>query len=730
LNNFVDGDPNNTITCWYTNFKNERFPSSTSYNIFISAGTPSSPGPPTFGAQTSDSTGIRVSSTVSAPTFVDQTNTNDVTNTIINYKITASSLGDSVYRYGGPVADNVSFTSNSRTINMTKLFPNSSYSFYAQAQNSTTNKAYGANSSTRFLTTDSLAIPPSSTITNFYLFPSAVSAKLIGSNFYDSANAPVSKLLFTIPTTIPSSSSFTNSIHNSLTNGSTGNNLLTVNVALKKDNITFDTLNVDYNGFPARNPGSVGNINMSINTTLPTDGYSGNGLTGYYLNASNSITLKTPVFVSSNKRNYINATVSRHFPDALVGDYSDYFYYDLYSGLPSFNNSESNMSLRTTNSIQICGIWIVYGSIGLTATTSVNNIGNYFYNSTRILSYSSGQMEINTANITSGKNISSFTNPVIFSNSTITTLVSSFANSISLNVNAYGLTNTAVNLVYNNISMILDAPTYSLISGATPKYPLSVNTISRSPTQYGFRVPTGVIDSSQFSNNSGNFLSPLPPSVVYSITPYDQTESLVSNRELQLCAGFYQTKQGSSNGYLDYTPYFYNPTQKNTFNYSSISTSEYRFATFSFRVATGASYQLIRFIINDIQQTLTFTNDDVTKPTIGGERLYFYYRVEDKNNSSQLSDYSLANNNTTWLDATDTTMTPVNDSNFATITNIFSAGDGGKLHVYNNSLKTYTINSVCRSLTVASSDEIYIYFRVCAPMNKTFSFSSVSAQFT
>ena len=209
---------------------------------------------------------------------------------------------------------------------------------------------------------------------------------------------------------------------------------------------------------------------------------------------------------------------------------------------------------------------------------------------------------------------------------------------------------------------------------------------------------------------------------------YDKTQSILPSntnygQDLQIANGYYQTygpSANSSNGYLNYTSYLYGFNTNNTLDYSTISNSGYRYATFAFKVASsGSQYTGITFILNNVAQTVNLSNPSA--PTIGSSRLYFYYRVEDATNYGS---FSASYRNTTWIDPVNVGGTTVNSSNYYQISSTpLSAGNTASFA--NN---TYTIGCVCNGLTVNSGDTIYVYFRVCAPMSENFWFSYVTAR--
>jgi hypothetical protein len=244
-------------------------------------------------------------------------------------------------------------------------------------------------------------------------------------------------------------------------------------------------------------------------------------------------------------------------------------------------------------------------------------------------------------------------------------------------------------------------------------------------TIYGFRVSSGTAITSPAPPP---YITQLPPASSIATTPYDNSANLTANQDLQLTNGQYQTKgTGAGTGYKNYTPYYYSPSQLNTLNYSAIANTGYRYATFSFKIATNTSpFVFVQFKVNGISQTITFQNGDVTKPIVGSTRLYFYYRVEDADN---ISSFSISYVNTNWLDATNTAPPQVNQSNYYNPD--YPAVSAGNANTPNTFIGgTYTINCLSIPINVTSSDNYYVYFRVCAPMNENFWFSNVSAQFT
>jgi hypothetical protein len=266
--------------------------------------------------------------------------------------------------------------------------------------------------------------------------------------------------------------------------------------------------------------------------------------------------------------------------------------------------------------------------------------------------------------------------------------------------------------------MILDTPSYNLITNAT-LYPLSIPSIGLESTNNGWRIKSGTVSTTA---TTPPFTLPDPTSFV--TENYNHADSLIDNQDLQIYAGYYQSKgSGNTSGYLDYSTYLYGPSLTNTLNYNlNIPATGYRYATFGFRVAANAAqYNFIQFSLREVQQTVTFVNGtDYTKPKIGNTRLYFYYRIEDRNDRT----LKISGRSTAWFDATG--LKDFSSSDFFDTSLSRSAGTGTTTYASN----TYTMNCICNGMNVGASDLIYVYFRVCVPMNETFSFKYVSSKFT
>jgi hypothetical protein len=661
--------------------------------------------------------------------------------------MTASSAGDSTYRYNAAVVYSATqFTSNTSSgiVALSQLYPDSSYNVYAQAQNNSSFTGYGPTGPAGILSATSLSAPAASAGTFSYTSPAnTFTAKLVASNSSgNTTNQSVSPVIIgTSPAPLTNSSSVTNAIQ-TLANRGKGLNggttsILDVSASVVRPaglvaGVTQSAA-LAYNGFLIATPSTVtvaGFITLTPSTPLDAYVAQTSALQGYYLTASNTVTISSSVFISSNDKNTVSLTARQNTAGGATSTATPYlFYYDASgNAVPTFTSTPSIKMMNTSSAYQVSGIYILEGTIDLSCNTSIaTNIGQYFYNNSQILAYgSSGTSETTTTNVTSSLTGGKFNYPVTFRNSTITNpQTNTFATAVSLTVTAYSPTNLSTAGTAATITAILDQPSYNLITDTT-LYPTTPNTtpISLAVESYGCRI------DSSFSYVGGSYNDNIPivnPNPLLATTQYVQSKSLIQSQDLQLTNGTYQTNT-SSNGYLNYSSYFYGPTQQNSLDYSTttIANSGYRYATFTFKASNGgssATYNTIRFKVNGITslQTLALTG---TQPTVNSVPIYFAFRLTDDANPNT---FNGSTNNTSWLDATNNAYTAVGAGNFNTSTagSIFSAN---AITANTFSSGTLTINSVLYPVTFTSS-QVYVYFRICAPMNADFKFESVQAKF-
>ena len=737
---------NNIVTCWYSNYQTSgNNESSVQFNILLAAGPPSAPGAPSFGTQTQNSNGISLDATSAAPTYTDASNSVPPPGPpgIQSYRMTASSAGDSTYRYNAAVAySSTQFTSNTSSgiVALSQLYPDSTYNVYAQAQNDSTFTGYGPTGAAGVLSATNLAMPANSG--SFSYSGTTYTAKLVATNASgNSANDPVTPVLFATPAPW-ASTSVTNSIQAVANRGKLGTtSIFDVSGSVVRPvgvvAALSQTASLVYDGFPIATPSTAINPGyITVTPSTPVDAYAAqtSALQGYFLNASNTVTISSSVFVASNDKTTATLTTRQNITGGATNISTSAFYYDAYALTPG--TPTVTLSLRgTTSYIPISGVNVVYSTVDLSCNTSVTNLNSYFYNQTQILAYTNSAPSAetgltNTSSIASSKIIS----PAVFVNSSIVyTSPASFSTSAIVAVTAYGPNNTSGASGTGSFLMIYDQPSQTLVSNST-LYPTSAPlTIDLTTTNYGFRIPSG-------TSNPGAapyITTPIPPSSSTATISYVNTVSITSGNyttDLQLTNGSYQTSGGD--GYKNYTTYYYAPTPGgtgllNTANYSGITNTGYRYATFTYYVPPG-NYNAIQFVISGTSTQVDVTTDQYN-PTVSASRIYFYYRGEDSVDFST-GFFTSSYINSYWTDAT----IAISGSNPAiTSGNYFSSPPNPSNKVWagvsstpTSTSTTCTLNCVAPFTVTVGNTTSYIMFRIAAPMDVLFKFTGVTATFT
>jgi hypothetical protein len=706
----------NVIKAWYSNY-NVPNVATANYNIFVAAGAPSEPGTPSFGSQTADASGVSVVATTSAPTWADNLNQASSSAVIQNYKMVRYSVnsGSSV-RYYGYVADASAAVFGSTTITLPGLHPDTSYNVVAYAQNNSTNTAYGLASTAGSLTTTYLPAP---TTFGTLSFSGATNytAKTVGSG------STVNNVFVSTPGFPWKSASIGAPIHYVATRGSVSTKLLTVGLDIVRGSTTVEEAIVQYGGYTVvlSNPAAYSSANADISTNTPTDYYStntSNPLAGYYLTAANTIALKSGAFVSSGDPTVVTVTHRQYAADGTTVNQtnaSSYTYYYDASSNAAPSVSSVVASLRSMTSAQVCGVYVVYGTVGYNVTTTASHLGYWLYNSTRLLAYSTGQTETGLSNVASGVTDGHFADPVTIANaSDVQAAYGSFATSAAITVTAYNVAAATAAATSAAINMVLDQPSYDLVYANASQYPaVGASTLGNGTNgTAGWRVST--------AGNGGGILG-LPPTSVYATTAYNNGANLTANSDLQIFNGLYQSKGTTTVGYLNYTAMYRSVAATNTVNYSGIAATGYRYATFAWKCNSNAvSYTNIQFTVNET--TATVANPDTT-PTVGsGTGLLCYYRVEDADNYGTFSG-SYANSG--WTNVC-STANPIGSTTYYSTASVLGGKDTSRTNTASGS--SFTAYGILgHSLSVASGSNIYIYFRIGVPMNEDFGFKYVTA---
>jgi hypothetical protein len=264
--------------------------------------------------------------------------------------------------------------------------------------------------------------------------------------------------------------------------------------------------------------------------------------------------------------------------------------------------------------------------------------------------------------------------------------------STTQNVIIDGLSNT---LVYTTLSQTIATATSSALAG--------------------YRVWSAPSVSNNCPNltNNGTTYRNIPYNNTWNITTTNggfdaTTELLVSN-------GLFCTPPRG--GYINYSTYL-----NNTFNYSTISSTGFRFATFCWKLAPRSnSYSSLSFTINSISPTPTTSGAGLL--LINGRQIQVLYFFQDE---SQPSTFSSTVFNSVWIDG-NSNNNGVTSSTFYDTSRTYGFYGGidaskGVVISSNNA----TINVFVPSVNPVNNST-YLYLRLAIPMDLSIGFGNVSA---
>jgi hypothetical protein len=215
----------------------------------------------------------------------------------------------------------------------------------------------------------------------------------------------------------------------------------------------------------------------------------------------------------------------------------------------------------------------------------------------------------------------------------------------------------------------------------------------------------------------------------YSAVPYLNSWSLTSTnnsgydgtQELMVANGYIRSYDTT---YLkSYTNFYYGSTSQNTANYSTISNTGYRYATFAWRVSSALSgtNQTLNIVLNSVSNT---ANNGSLLYADATNKLLLFFRVEDATTTSTAN---LGSGNGTvstyWISANDNTGL----AGAVSANNYFIVPSGNNPYfvsptISNGSTITVSVKmpfSLSTNLTCVSSGNTYIYVRLGLPMNVT-----------
>jgi hypothetical protein len=510
-----------------------------------------------------------------------------------------------------------------------------------------------------------------------------------------------------------------------------------------------DSLSIDYQGFPVTNPSSTNNTAITMTPQSVVDNYSGsagssgspgsnNQNLGFYLNARMNMTIQNTKFIARTDANVVNFSQSFATSPVTNSSGSFSFYYDEpISSAPTVSLSLSSFGINSSYFKKISGINVLYTTTQITIDASATNMGKYFYSSPPLsytcrLTNSSGTV-VRTFDESSLTNVVKATyypnnfllSPIVFNSRFDTNnLASSYATQLYLSVIANNV-HSASSSVWITRSVIVDGPSNTLVYTT---FPTSIPTATSSALA-GYRVwsATTVSNNCPDLSYNGIFYKDISYNNAWDITSTSSTPGNYNvTTELLVSNGLFRSKS-SEVGYLDYTSSLYN----STIDYSQISASGFRFATFCWKLQpTVSQYSNLSFTINSISPTPTRNSSGLL--LINSRQIQVLYFFQDQNQPSTFSNPNanppISTINSVWIDGNNSN-NPVSTGNYFDTNNLYGsyggidsrAGKGVSISGINNA----TINVFIPTIPI--NNATYLYLRLAIPMDVSISFGNVTA---
>ena len=669
---------------------------------------------------------------------------------ITNYQVIYSSQPSPI-RYGDPVNQSSTIVDNSLSLllNITNIYPDSSYTILVSAKNNSYNGYGESNSSIIF--TRNLSPTISNISTSTVTFPQRYYS---GSIYLVGTTRQITTLVNSSLNW--QSNNFNVPIHQISNRGSTAQNLMNLTFDLSYVDLTVPGSpnpvniigpNISYGGFPATNPGPITSQNLGLNTNSVTDSYSSQAIQnqGFYLQTSNNIVINSQIFKSSPIA--YNGRVTETQLGTNTGSSNFSFYYENISGNANMTSISFNFN-NTSSYAPVSGINVIYGTPSFNTNVVASNMGTYFYKSPFItFNYtinpngpSNNYSLSNDTYVTNKKTVSYNGQTYYYYDSSIDvsyTLVSGnlntiYGNSISIYAVAYNVNGPSSFLSATSINCIVDGPSYVLVYQT---FAQTIQNIGTDTPNTGYRIWSAPGMNNDYTTNN-----PTIPNLTYNGTPfyqiqYDNTASInitPYTNDLQVSNGSFQTLasakafNGLQPGYIDYRSYYYNKTQQNTFNYTiSDSLGGYRYATFVWKAiypSGGGSYNTLSVTLNGLSNPTIFNGSLAYADQTN--KILLFYRFEDKNNLIPNGNVSTTN----WIDGNNNYPYMVNSANY------FRLSPTGFPFYGNTTIQNDTSSSTKFNLTIPVAfpfiyiDNIYIYVRVGLPMNSNYTFKTITAK--
>jgi hypothetical protein len=520
--------------------------------------------------------------------------------------------------------------------------------------------------------------------------------------------------------------------------------------------------------------------NITLSTMSMQDAYYGiNYDQGFYLNATCNFSLASAFFPTTSNTTTLNVNTLTLTQTQYAQGQSNVVTTNTFSYYYEYNNGSAptigtvGFDIINMTSTVVSGVYVMASPLSFsTSITGIQNVGKYFYrnplltmnlsfagntynplyNLNALYSYVSTSVTKDASNnyfIPGALVISSFNDTTSnFAATTFSVPGTSATSNISLGVtvnNAYAT--SATTTASYPVAVVFDQPSITFVNSL----PSALATMTGSVTT-GCRIWTGVpsyLNSTIYGYNN------------YSGNIYDNTQNITTGNyvnELQICNGAFRTQQNAvANGY-GYRNYInYNPAKLSQPDYSVITSSGYRYATFCWKIQNGLNPSgKITVVIKSatgiqIQavglQTRALVSTD-------GTPIYVYGRFLDLGASGMNNTYPTISQFNTYLSSAWIDFNSIKDSggggivcnsaNYFIDTNnntasgtpnqnpgFIYAGLDGSNNAWTSSSGDFTYttgNPIIKSGAILNNNS-YFFCTVGLPMNKSVSFGYVQANF-
>ena len=718
----------NQIIMWYANYGIGSNVAVSTFNVFVDPGPPSAPRN-VAAASVANTTLTLNYIAPQSNDIIDQYTTATITNYYISGTGTVNGL-----RYGAIASNVIGPVNNGTNLSYaaSSLYPDSVYTWSVYARNSA--GLTGEASTITGIST--LAMAPSANLSGSLSFPARYynygSIVNLATNTAGITNLVNSSADWT-------SANFLVPIHTSNARGSTGANLMGLSTFVSGA-ATIVGPSVQYAGFPVTAPATQLQSNIQLSTIRISDNYTITSQQGFYLNTSTNLTVKSGLFANSAVQYGISTLAFQSSLSGHQGSAYFNFYYDNIIGNPTVSSLQFSFN-GTPLSYQVSGVYVLYGTPQFNMTTYASNMGNYFYSSP-LLTFSNligaitnVSTEITIANVKLGSNAGGLFSSTIGISSVITSaaLTTQFTSTITMRAVANNPNGQSAALFATNLGSIVDGPSYTLMSTTLPG---SIPVLASNGTlAIGFRVWSAPVQA-----NNVPYFTTANSTITYAQIPYDNSWDITSSSagplnynvstEVQVFNGAFRSRGSQTLGYINYTNFYYTNTLQNTVNYSGISATGYRYATFVWYAAsnTVSLYNTLAFTLNTTSPTPTIDPIFGTASVgLNGPKILLFYRIEDSNSLfADSSSYPTS----CWIDGNSATGTLGQLTSANYYQNPGNAGTYGGLipNVVNSGSPTNTtFNVAIPTFTASNSSVVRIYCRIGLPMDTDFSFKYVSA---